>query len=342
MKIVNYKINHIDYHSKWDQFIRKHPHGVIYQTPFMFKIFSETKDYEPIALLALDNNNNVCGVVVAVIQYFMSGILRKFSSRSVIWGGPLAKEDDPDIISSLLNAYEMHTRNSALFTEIRNQFNINEQRDTFLKSGYSFEDHLNILINLKKSEDALWKEVHSKRRNEIRRATKEGAVFQESSDLVALNSGYNILKEVYSRANIPIPDFSLFESALSHSTEETGLKIFNAISDGEIIGTMFTLIYKSTIIDWQAGAKKSHYNKYPNDLIPWEVFKWGREKGYEVFDFGGAGDPSIPYGVREYKKKFGGDMINLGRFIKIHKPFSMKISNLGLNIVRSFKFFNHN
>ena len=64
-------------------------------------------------------------------------------------------------------------------------------------------------------------------------------------------------------------------------------------------------------------------NKYPNDLIPWEVFLWGKENGYKLLDFGGAGKPDIPYGVREYKRKFGGELVNYGRFTHIHKPILM-------------------
>ena len=37
--------------------------------------------------------------------------------------------------------------------------------------------------------------------------------------------------------------------------------------------------------------------------------------------FGGAGKPDKPYGVRDYKLKFGGQLVNWGRFEKVHKPF---------------------
>jgi lipid II:glycine glycyltransferase (peptidoglycan interpeptide bridge formation enzyme) len=76
---------------------------------------------------------------------------------------------------------------------------------------------------------------------------------------------------------------------------------------------------------------------HPNDLIPWDVFLWGKENGFTRFDFGGAGKPDVPYGVREYKKKFGGKMVSYGRYEKINKPNLMKIAKTGFQIMQWLK-----
>jgi lipid II:glycine glycyltransferase (peptidoglycan interpeptide bridge formation enzyme) len=77
---------------------------------------------------------------------------------------------------------------------------------------------------------------------------------------------------------------------------------------------------------------------HPNDLVIWEILKWGKENGYRIFDFGGAGRPDREYGVREYKKKFGGATLNLGRYQKVHNRFLMNISVVGFKIWQFFKF----
>ena len=64
---------------------------------------------------------------------------------------------------------------------------------------------------------------------------------------------------------------------------------------------------------------------------------WGIDNNYEIFDFGGAGDPNKPYGVRDHKLKFSGELIEFGRFEKIHKPLMMKISKFGLKIYKKIK-----
>ena len=100
---------------------------------------------------------------------------------------------------------------------------------------------------------------------------------------------------------------------------------------------MLVLVYNETIYDYYAGAYSSFYKKYPNHLIPWEVFKWGNKNDYLIFDFGGAGKPNIPYGVRDYKKKFGGDFVNYGRFTNIHKKNMYMIAKFGFLLWKKIK-----
>jgi lipid II:glycine glycyltransferase (peptidoglycan interpeptide bridge formation enzyme) len=59
---------------------------------------------------------------------------------------------------------------------------------------------------------------------------------------------------------------------------------------------------------------------------------WCCHNGYKVFDFGGAGIPGKEYGVREFKKQFGGKLVNYGRFEKIYRPAIKKIIFFGLKM----------
>lgn len=101
-----------------------------------------------------------------------------------------------------------------------------------------------------------------------------------------------------------------------------------------MIGVRIVLCYKELIYDWFAGADEKYLRYRPNDILPWEVMKWGSLNGYKVFDFGGAGIPNVPYGVRDYKLKFGGELVNFGRFENIHKPILMKIGKFGLRVYK--------
>lgn len=73
------------------------------------------------------------------------------------------------------------------------------------------------------------------------------------------------------------------------------------------------MYYKDVVYAWYAGSNAEYFNKRPNDFLMWNVLLWSKEKGYKLFDFGGAGKPNIPYGVREYKLKYGGQKISSER-----------------------------
>ena len=112
-----------------------------------------------------------------------------------------------------------------------------------------------------------------------------------------------------------------------------GMSVFwGAYLNDELVGTMYTFCYKGRIYDFFAGSNSIHKNKFPNSLIPWQVMLWGKSNGMTLFDWGGAGKPGVPYGVRDYKEKFGGQLVNFGRFEKIHKPFLFRIAKVAFKI----------
>ena len=203
--------------------------------------------------------------------------------------------------------------------------------------GYGYEDHLNILVNLEKSDSELWKDVHANRRNKINRARKNGLQFRLLSDEHALTQAYAVLKDVYRRARMPLPDLSLFKNLNDLPGKENPLRLFAAFDKENIAGIMIALCYRERIYEWYVGGEQKYFDKYPNDMIPWEVFLWGKSHGYKVFDFGGAGKPGVPYGVRDFKLKFGGELVNFGRFQKVHNPLTMTVAKLGFRLWQFLK-----
>lgn len=322
--------------KQWEDFVWDHPQGNVFQTPQMYATYYATKNYMPI-LVACYDDDSLAGILLAVVQREHSGILGKFSARAIIFGGPLVKDNDVNILEELMVKYDQKVKKIAIYTQIRNLYSMEPIKKCLQKLGYKYENHLNIIIDLKKSEEVLWKEVHSKRKNEIRRAAKEGTCFTELSDGSAVEKSWPILNEVYRQAKLPLPDISLFQNMLATGGAETPLKIFAALSEGRCIGVMLVLCWRERVIDWYAGSFQKDLSKYPNDLLPWEVICWAKKNGYDVFDFGGAGKPDVPYGVRDFKLKFGGELVGFGRFEKIHKKNIMKMALVGFRLWQILK-----
>lgn len=313
----------------WYRFVEQHPSGNIFQTPYFYKVYRDTKSYRPFVLALLNQNDEFVGILQWVVQYFGGKLANKMFSRAVIWGGPLVLNNDERHAKEILKIYKGFVQHHAVFSQFRNLSNNDYLKDIIRDNGFQIYEHLNIHVELTKNEEQLWNEVHSKRRNEIRKAYKSGLTFHDETQLNALKESYEILKEVYANAKLPLAEFDFFEKLLKHTTDECGIKNFVAKSAGKIVGCMIALVYKEVIYDFYAGSYRDHYPKNPNDLIPWEVFKWGKANGFSLFDFGGAGKPNVKYGVRDYKKKFGGQLLNLGRYQIVHQPVKMKIAEIG-------------
>jgi lipid II:glycine glycyltransferase (peptidoglycan interpeptide bridge formation enzyme) len=324
--------------KQWSDFVFNHPQGNIFQTPEMFDVFMAAKNNQPVLTAVTNADNDILGILVAVIQREHSGLLGKFSSRSVIQGGPLILNNNEEVLNIILKEYNKAINKRVIYTQYRNLWQQdNQYRACFEKNGLMYEEHLDILVDIELPEEKLWKDVHGKRRNEIRRARREGTSFRELTTENEVGEVYDILEDVYGEAKLLLHDRSLFLTAFETLRPKGMIRFFGAINQNKLIGVIVVLCYKDRIYDWYAGSRREYYNKYPNDLLPWEAFLWGKENGYKLFDFGGAGKPGKHYGVRDYKKQFGGGFVNFGRYEKIHKPGLMKLGKLSLKLWKKLR-----
>ena len=295
----------------WMQFTNDFENATVFHTPFIHNAYIGIKGYKPFAIFAIDENGTIVGMLSGYIQRMVPLLPSFLSCRGVITQTPLFANQD--ILDTLLGGYRRRYKLVTLYTEIRMHLDFCDNSHILAKHGFKQEDHLNIIVDLTKSEEELWKQVHSKRRNEIRKAQKNGLQVEDIKKH-ELSKAYGILIEVYARAKLPLMSKAFFQNLLDGSTPNCRLCIYGVYWEQKMIGTMFTLQFKGVIYDFYAGSKPEYYHLNPNDLIPWIVFMEGKRLGYKYFDFGGAGKPNVPYGVRDYKKKFGGAFVNYGRY----------------------------
>lgn len=331
--------------KEWDDFVLNHPDGNIFQSPQMYKFHESVSNHIPF-VFAVQSGEKILGLLSGAIMSNGFGPEKYFSRRAIIWGGPLTiKNEDlrikKIIVEKLLSAFDSFIQKRAVYSEFRNLFDLTEYKDIFLKMRFRYEEHLNFIIDLTLSEEQLWKNLNQKRRNSIRKAQKENITSLETTSESDLEESYKIIKDVYKRAALPYPNLIYFKKALKYLTSGH-FKVFSAYFEGKMIAIVYALCYKDIIYDWYAGSYSEYYGKYPNCLIPWDVFKWGKNNGYRKFDFGGAGKPDEPYGVRDFKKKYGGEMVNFGRYKKINSKFLYKIGEIGIKYFGRIGMMYHN
>jgi len=324
---------------QWERFVQEHTNGNIFHTPEMVKLYDNNPKQEPIVLAFINSEKEISGLLVSVIQKEYAGLLGKLTARAIIWGGPLVTDENPEITSILLAEFDSLCSKKAVYSQFRNLFDVNNLKETYLQNGYQFEEHLDILFHLGQGEVKLWQDIHPTRRKQINRGIKRNIQTELKDKLQPdeLESCYSILKQVYKEVKLPFPDITFFQSAVEILGAKKYLKAVLAKYEGEIVGFRFFLDFKGVLYDWYAGSRPEHYDKYPNDILPWEIIKWGAINGGKIFDFGGAGKPGINYGVRDYKLKFGGELVNYGRFEKIYQPGKMQIAKTAFHIWKQLK-----
>jgi lipid II:glycine glycyltransferase (peptidoglycan interpeptide bridge formation enzyme) len=331
---VENQIQKID-KKEWAEFVLKHPNGNIFQTPEMYEVYKNTPKFTPIILIAKDKKNKIVGCLMCVIQRDYKAIIGEFTARSIVMGGPLAENNNAEILDLLLQNYNKIVSAKAIYSQFRNLFDMKNYQLPFEKNGYKLEEHLDILINLRKTKVELEDQLHKERKRNIAQALKEGLIFKVLVDDVNIKNVILLLKKTYSRVKVPFSYEKLFFN--SYFILNDNVKFFGAFCEGKMIGGQVRLCYKDTVYAWYAGSDSDYFQKRPNDFLLWNVILWSKENNYSVFDFGGAGKPDVPYGVRNYKLKFGGELVNYGRYQKVHKKILMLIGRIALDLLKITK-----
>ena len=330
--------------KQWSEFVYNHPQGNIFQTPEMAEVYKRTKNYEPILLAVVDTKNDeILAVLQAVVIKEISGFLGTFSARSIIQGGPLFIENEKGIeaLKVLMEHYDKIAQKKALYTQIRNMWDMSNILSFFNSIGYEYEEHLNFLIDLNRPEEEIWRDIHKSRRKGINRAFKRGVVIEEVRDKKFIPIFYGIVEETYKNARIPLADISLMESAFELLAPKNMATFYMAKYEDIYVGARVVLNYKGLIYDWYAGALSDYLSLYVNEALVWHILKEGANNRYHTFNFGGAGKPNEEYGVREFKRRFGGKMVNFGRYEKIYSPVKMKIVEKGFEMYKKVSCIIH-
>jgi lipid II:glycine glycyltransferase (peptidoglycan interpeptide bridge formation enzyme) len=256
----------------------------------------------------------------------------------VAYGSVLATKTEPgtDAARVLLQQYATEMRRKSRFTELRNLHALDELKHPLEQCAYAYEDHLNYLVDLDRSCDAVFGGISSSTRKKIRRAMRSGEVtVEELTERADLPEWYELLRHTYRRARVPVPHRSLFEAAFDVLQPRSMIKFFVARVRGVAVACSAELLYKQTIYGWYGGSDRAYSSYIPNDLLTWHVLEWGASNGYRVYDFGGAGKPDEPYGVRTFKAKYGGELVNYGRYVCVHSRGRLAISRIAYRAYQS-------
>ncbi|HSM23842.1 MAG TPA: GNAT family N-acetyltransferase [Anaerolineaceae bacterium] len=322
--------------QQWRDFVDQHPHGNIFHTPEMFEVFRQTRNHVP-EIWAAVRGDQVLALLLPVRIHLVAGLLRPLTTRAIAYSSALYKQDQEgrDGLEKLLQAYGNSVKKSALFIELRNSTDTNDIQPILEKCNYSFEEHLNYLVNIDLPVDQVMNNLHSSLRKKINQALRKNQFeIIEVREETQIKSVFSILKKTYSNAHVPLADSSLFEASFNILYPKNMIRILLGRVDGHDIATSVSLLYKDVIYGWYGGFDRNYSAYLSNDLMIWDSLKWGSEHAFHIFDFGGAGKPDEEYGPRKFKAKFGGKLVNYGRNINVYSPRRLQVSKLGYEVFR--------
>jgi FemAB family len=162
-------------------------------------------------------------------------------------------------------------------------------------------------IDLNSDENVLFERVHTKHRNVIRKAAKEGVSIERGIHLSDIC--YQIINDTQIRNGIAFynyDDYLNFVESLRNN-----VAFFCAFKDGICQGAAI-MLYTTEGAYYVYGGSKEHPYSGSMNLLQWEAMKYFKQKGIKSYDFLGARLSSNiderKAGIQKFKERFGGEL----------------------------------
>jgi lipid II:glycine glycyltransferase (peptidoglycan interpeptide bridge formation enzyme) len=321
--------------DKWNYLLSKSPYASPFQTPAFYELFNTIHDLSA-EVFAVKKDFDIITLCVVTFQK-EPGFKGFFSRRAIIYGGPLLIKDDFEAFDLLLKHIYNAIKRKAIYIEVRNYFDYSQYKALYVNARWKWLPYLNLRLSLEKNDlDSVLAKMSYNRRREIRLSLVEGAIYREADNISEVEELYLILKKLYNnKIKLPIPNLEFF-LLLFNSTIG---KVFVVIHNFKIIGGAFCFFWGERTIYtmYYCGLRDYHRKIFPTHLCILAAVDFGIRHGLSYLDFMGAGLKNKEYGVRTYKKEFGGDIMEHGRFLKINNHLLYNIGEFGLKLSNILK-----
>ncbi|MCX6265840.1 MAG: peptidoglycan bridge formation glycyltransferase FemA/FemB family protein [Bacteroidetes bacterium] len=325
--------------TKWTDFIQQQPHWNFFQTADFLSLFDHCQNYQPLVLFAENSDNELAGVLVAIIiSERIYGIPFK---RLLIQGGPIISNTAPDkagILSALLKTLKLQIPGKTVFVEIRNLNQWTEEAAIFREHGFVWHDHLNDILPIQ-LKNKVFPAIKPAKQRQIRRGIENGAIIRPASSIGEIENFYLLLHDLYKKkVRKPLPPLAFFINFYQKTQQENKGVILLVIYKEEVIGGMVCPFSgNNTVHEWYICSLQDRLKHlYPGVLATWAGIDFALRNNFRYFDFMGIGSPQKPYGVRNFKTKFGGEIINFGRWQLINNELRYFIGILGYKLLKGW------
>lgn len=248
--------------------------------------------------------------------------------HAIIFGGPLLAEDIRE--EELLDLLRLVGKRQAtdgrqqatgdrriggpIYVEIRNFCDYSRWKGIFEKAGWSYVPHYDIHIDCQ-DKKAMIGRIHESKMRAVRKANAEGQTITEATSEEQVKQWYKVLKHLYkTKVHRPLWPEAFFVQLW----KEKYANLLILKNPNEITGGIFCVQDEKTLYEWYICGSV---------LVTYGALEYAADKGLKRFDLMGAGEPGKPYGVRDFKMQFGGELKELGRWRIIRKPLLFAIGN---------------
>jgi FemAB-related protein (PEP-CTERM system-associated) len=161
---------------------------------------------------------------------------------------------------------------------------------------------VDLVLPLAADEEAQWRSLSAKVRNQTRKAQREGLRIAAGSPEVLRRGFYRVFRVNMRDLGSPVHSERFFATAAARFGSD--LRFIVATRDDRPVGGLVAIRYGGTVsVPW-ASTLRSERARCPNNLIYWEALRWAIAEGATRFDFGRSPRESGSY---RFKRGWGAE-----------------------------------
>lgn len=209
----------------------------------------------------------------------------------------------------------------------------------FKKSLKEIQPSETVILDLRKNEEELLKEMKQKTRYNIRLAEKHEIKIKESNDFEGF---WKLLEKTARRDKFHLHLKNYYETMLRGNGVATATalpsggfsnKLFFAEKGGEIIAGTVVNFFGKRAAYLHGASSAEHKNLMAPYLLHWEIVRYAKKNGFEEYDFWGISKKKYP-GVTRFKLGFGGTEIKYsGAFDLTFDKFWRLVYSIGRRLL---------
>jgi len=282
-------------------------------------------------VVGVEKDGKTVAVCVGYVTKEKNPIKQFLTRRAIIIGGPCLADDCTDeevnallcaLKSALLSGRE-GVGFQPIYIETRNFNDYSPWKEAFEAAGFAYKKHLNFHVD---------PSVNNLSDNRKRQIKKSDAVTESAISEREITEWYKVLEVLYrSKVRTPLWPIEFFLKAYRDSIAEFLLVKYNE----KIIGGSMVVTDQRAVYEWfECGLNAEYKDQYPSVLATCAGIQKARQSGCSRYDMMGAGEPGVPYGVRDFKAEFGGKQVEHGRFLCVCKPMLYRIGVWGVKLLK--------
>lgn len=213
---------------------------------------------------------------------------------------------------------EISKKHNCAFIKLEPNIEINttskKTDNSFKKSLKPMFSKYNFLLDLTKSEDELFKQMHSKTRYNIRVAQKHGVTVEENADEKASDIYLKLYFETTKRQGFTGHNKHYHQTVWKILHASNMARFLIATYKNESLTAWMLFNFKDTLYYTYGGSIQKYKEVMSNNLVCWEAIKLGKRLKLKHFDMWGALGPDADskdlwYGFHKFKQGYGGRLV---------------------------------